>query len=243
MKRIGLALFVGALILTLRTVSGQNFTNLNFESARIVPDPAFYSEFGNYVVYASNALPGWIISGFLGQNDLFYNTYSLGAPSVSIFGATNNPPPLDGHFSVDLYGGVPGPPGNGAYIAQTGLVPASAKSIEFIATGAPFGGNTVLLVSLGGQNIPFGAISTTPDYTLCAGDVSAFAGQVEQLEFYTPFNTGINNYWEIDDIQFSPNAIPEPGVLVLAFSGATILGVQGLRKRDSFWRVIRGYRR
>jgi hypothetical protein len=231
-KRIGVALFVGALILTLRTVSGQNFTNLNFESATIVPDPAL--GFGNAAVYASNALPGWTVSGFLGGSAVLYNDYSLGAPSVSIFGVSTNmgiPPPLDGRFSVDLYGGVPGPPGNGAYIAQTGLVPNSAKSIEFIATGAPFGGNTVLLVSLGGQNIPFAAISTTPGYMLYAGDVAAFAGQVEKLEFYTPFNTGINNYWEIDDIQFSPNAIPEPGVLVLAFSGAAILAVQALRKR------------
>jgi hypothetical protein len=236
-KRIGRALLIWALILTLRTVSGQNFTNLNFESAVIVPDTALYPEFGTHVVYASNALPGWTISGDLGQNALFYNTFSLGAPSVSLFGVNTNvgilgsPPPLDGHFSVDLYGGVPGDSENGPYIAQTGLVPASAKSIEFIAAAAPYGGATVLLVSLGGHNIPFTAISGTPDYTRFAGDVSAFAGQVEQLEFYTPFNTGINNYWEIDDIQFSPNAIPEPGVLVLAFSGAAILGIRRLRKR------------
>jgi hypothetical protein len=209
---------VTASIFVLRTASGQAFTNLNFERARIVPDPS--SPYYPYAVYASDAVPGWTVGGFLGPNELFYNDISLGAPSVSLFGTNSqfSLPPLAGSFSIDLYGGVPasGYPTVGGSISQTGLVPISAQSLQFKASG--LGGP--LSVSLGGQNIPFYVLSAGTNYTLFGGDVSVFASQVEPLTFTAPFNTGINNYWEIDDIQFSPTPIPEPH-----FSGLLLCGL------------------
>ena len=224
---MGHVLFFFAL---LRSASGQNFTNLNFESAKIVSDPAY----GPYIVYASDAIPGWTLGNNTGGNDIPYNTISLGAPSVALFSIPllhepvpdGSSPPLDGRFSIDLYGGVPGG-GNsivGVSISQTGLIPVGTESIFFIAQA---GGIGDLLVSLGGQNIPFTAISTEPDYTLYGGDVSTFAGQVEPLTFTAP--GGVGDYWELDDIQFSSSPVPEPGVLGL-FGIGTLLCCR-LRKK------------
>lgn len=196
-----------------RTASGQNFQDLNFEQAKIVRDTS--SPYYPYAVYTSDAIPGWTIAGnFMGTNEIFYDGLSLGAPSVALFGTNSaySPPPLDGKFSIGLYGGVHGgpyTPGPGVSISQTALVPASAESIFFKAQET-YGGETLLL-SLGGQNISFSAISTTANYTLYGGDISAFAGQIETLTFFAP--TGINNYWELDDIQFSSMPVPEPKVL------------------------------
>jgi hypothetical protein len=92
--------------------------------------------------------------------------------------------------------------------------------------GLPVG---TLLVSLGGQDIPFSVISTALNYTLYGGDVSAFAGQVEQLTFTAP--NGVNNYWELDNIQFSNPAIPEPGFFALFTVGVLLLGWRALEQR------------
>jgi len=195
----------------LENVSGQGFVDLNFERAVIVTDPAV--PFYPYGVYASNAIPGWTAFGFISPNYILYNDISLGATSVSIVGTNSqySPSSLDGRFSIDLYGGTSvGAMPPGASISQTGLVPLNALSIRFIAQGV---GGGPLLVSLGGQNISFSAISAGPSYTLYGGDVSRFAGQIEQLTFTAL--VGVNNYWEIDDIQFSPFAVPEPSTLSL----------------------------
>jgi hypothetical protein len=213
---------VTAVIVTLcQSGYTQGFINLDFEAATIVPDPS--SSFYPYAVYASDAIPGWTPTGFLGPNEILYNTVSLGATSVSIFDINGFNPVIDGAFSIQLYGGWGIP--TGASISQTSLVPVDAASILFRAqySGPPGG---ALSVSLGGQNIPFSVITTTPNYTLYGGDVSAFAGQTEQLTFTAP--NGVNNYWGLDDIQFSDQPIPEPGVFAL---GALLLGWRAVRRR------------
>jgi len=207
-----------------RHASGQEFQNLDFESAVITPDPS--SLYYPNAVYASNAIPGWTAVGFLSPNDILYDDLSLGATSVTICGTNspNSPSALDGMFSIDLYGGVEGPTA-GASISQTGLVPDDALSILFIAQGVapPAGG--VLLVSLGGQNIAFSTVSTGPNYSTYGGNIPAdLAGQVEPLTFTAP--QGENNYWEIDDIQFSPSPVPEPGVLGLLTLGGLFFGLR-----------------
>ncbi len=209
-----------ALVSLLQTASGQNFTDLDFESATIVPVAG--TGIPN-LVYASSAVPGWTIQSVYGPNYMFYDALSLGAPSVSLCGPTNNPGyfsplALDGHYSIDLYGGVPGSGDtSGGSISQTGLVPASARSLEFLAAGTF--ANGPLHLSLGGQNIPFYALYTGPGYTCYGADVSAFAGHVEELAFTPPFNSGVNNYWELDDIGFSTAIIPEPGISSLFLLG------------------------
>jgi hypothetical protein len=224
-------LFSAGLIAFSRDASGQNFINLNFEQAKIVLDTS--SEYYPYAAYTSDALPGWTIgNNFMGPNEIFYNDLSLGAPSVALFGTNSeySPPPLDGKFSIGLYGGVNGPypPVPGVYISQTALVPTNAESILFKAQG--YFSNGPLLLSLGGQNISFAAISTTPDYTLYGGDISAFAGQIETLTFDAP--SGVNNYWELDDIQFSPSPVPEPDVLgIYGIGGLLFYCLRNLHRR------------
>ena len=205
------------------------FQNLNFEQATIVPDPS--SQYYPYAVYASNAVPGWTPSGILGTNEILYNDISLGATSVSLCGLNSQggtPTPLDGAFSIDLYGGGGIP--TGASISQTGLVPANAASIRFIAQRPSPIVQGILLISLGGQNIPFSAISTESNYTTYGGNIaSALAGQIQQLTFTAP--NGGNNYWEIDDIQFSTQSVPEPGVFGLFALGAILIGWRVLERR------------
>jgi hypothetical protein len=100
-------------------------------------------------------------------------------------------------------------------------VPASTQSIFFEAQG---GGGTLQL-SLGGQIISFFAVSTGANYTLFGGSVpSNFSGQSEQLVLSAL--QGYNNFWEIDDIQFSSLPVPEPGVLGLLALGGLIFGLR-----------------
>jgi hypothetical protein len=208
---------VAALLITL-TQSGQaqNFINLDFEAATIVPDPS--SLYYPYAVYAHYAIPGWTATGILGPNEILYNDVALGATSVSIFDRNGPFPIIDGAFTVQLHGGGSIP--TGASISQTSLVPVDAVSILFKAQYSGLGGG-MLLVSLGGQNILFSPLSTGPNYTLYGGDVSAFAGQAEQLMFTA--SPGNDNYWELDDIQFSPQVIPEPGIFGLGVLGTLLL--------------------
>ena len=205
-----------------------SFQNLNFEQATIVSDPS--SPYYPSAVYASDAIPGWTPTSFLGTNDILYNETTLGAPSVSIYsanGAGTPPAPIDGTFSVELYGGANGPPG--ASISQTAIVPASAESILFEAQNLAGSLGGVLLVSLGGQSIPFFALSTGSNYTLYGGNIPAFGGETEQLTFSAL--AGGNNYWAIDDIQFSNSFVPEPSTLGLSALGALFLGWRVLRVR------------
>jgi hypothetical protein len=214
-----LRLIAGVVLVSLallRDASGQDFVNLDFEAANLSAYGA-----GPALVPATNAIPGW--TAYVGgnpQSNIFYNAISLGSTSISILGTNGVPSSLDGAFSIDLYGGVTA---TAASISQTGLVPANAVSIFFKAqySGPPGG---LLVVSIGGQNIPFFVIASGQNYTLYGGDVSAFAGQSEQLMFSAP--EGNNNYWEIDDIVFSPSTVPEPIALGLFALGGLLLGLR-----------------
>jgi hypothetical protein len=212
------------LILLCQDGQAQGFINLDFERATIVQNPS--SPGAPYAVYARNAIPGWIPTSILGADDIIYNTSALGATTVSIFDIKGPAPIIEGEYSIQLFGGQGVP--TGASISQTSLVPVDAESILFKAKYSGLPGGT-LLVSLGGQNVSFSAISPGPNYTLYGGDVSAFAGQVQQLMFTAP--PGVNNYWELDDIQFSNIAVPEPRVFVLFASYALLLGWRVLRRR------------
>ncbi len=77
--------------------------------------------------------------------------------------------------------------------------------------------------------LPFNAIGTGPNYTLFGTDISAFAGQTEQLMFSAlNVSSGINA-WDIDNIQFSSTAVPEPSEFAFTALGIMIVG---FRKRQ-----------
>jgi hypothetical protein len=80
---------------------------------------------------------------------------------------------------------------------------------------------------LGNQNISFSALSTGANYTLYGGNIPlAFAGQSEQLMFSALEG---ENFWNIDDIQFSSTAVPEPNEFALGALGALLLGLRRWR--------------
>ena len=209
-------LFLGAH----RCLGQGSFINLDFERANLSAYGA-----GPAVVPATNGIPSWTPVSILGTDRVLYNDVFLGAAGVSVFGIDGPFSVIDGAFSVQLYGGGGTP--TGASISQTSLVPVDANSILFKAQGTGSLGGP-LLVSLGGENVPFSVISTTPDYTAYGGDVSAFAGQTAQLTFTAP--PGVNNYWTLDDIQFSSSSIPEPSSFSLSAIGALLLGWRALRR-------------
>jgi hypothetical protein len=196
------------------------FQNLNFESATIIPDPG--GPYYPYSITTANALPGWsVFYGTTQQTEITYNDPALGSTWVTLL-ATNRLV-IAGNFSVILQGGLTE---TDASIRQTSFVPVTAESIRFKAQP----GLGSLLLSLGGQNIPFFALSTGSNYTLYGGDITAFAGQTELLTF-SAIDIGGGNNWTIDDIQFSNSGVPEPGVFALSALGALLLGWRVLRRR------------
>src|SRR5439155_19996108 len=94
-----------------------------------------------------------------------------------------------------------------ASLSQIGLVPPGTRSISFLV-----GSHGVFTVSLGGVNLDPISIPVTNNLTLYRADASAFAGETVELRF-----TAVARVSELylDDIQFSPEAIPEPSTLTL----------------------------
>ena len=187
----------------------RGFVNLDFESAKIIPIVG--SPLYPYAIEVTNALPGWTVLIDGSQvSQINYNAPAGGTSFVNLW-ATNGQQ-ISGSYSVLLQGG-----GAllGAAISQTAVVPGSAESLLFEGQ-AGFGGT--LVVSLGGQDLSFSAVGTGSDYTLYEAAIPAgLAGQSEQLEFNA--TTGNLNNWNIDNIQFSTFAVPEPGTLTLTALG------------------------
>ena len=178
---------------------------------------------------------GQLPAAFLDQT-IFYTILPPPVPPVFLFLLRMDTPVLlTGILVLDYT--VEEPPDIGAAgassISQTGLVPVSAKSILFVAQGGGAPGAVILLVSLGGQNIPFYALSTVAPYTsVYGGNIPpTFAGQIEQLTFSALEG---ENFWNIDDVQFSSSSVPEPSEFALAALGALLLGFR--RRRNFFTR-------
>jgi hypothetical protein len=210
---------------TLPAVSAQaqgTFQNLNFEQANIVPivgNPNY-----PYAVSVADALAGWTVDyGNVQQTQILYNDAALGGETAVTLYANGYPglvgPIIDGNFSVLLQGGeVNGAP-TPASISQTGQVPAATQSILFDAAGGPSFPTEPPEVFIGNQQLSLFAVGTGTgngvNYTIFGGNISAWAGQSEQLTFSSP----LGNYL-IDDISFSTQSIPEPSPLVLTGLGA-----------------------
>ena len=203
------------LLLAASSALGQGtFQNLDFESANV--QNVSYPD--GELVHISDGVPGWNISPTAGGDLMGHNTFPLSGAGVSILGP-NAPSTqiLEGTYTVELFASIMGPPQQ-AFIFQTGQVPVGSRSILFYGAGG-FG------LSFAGQNIPLTSIGSGPNYTIFGGDVSLFAGQTGQLVFQ---GNGL-----LDNISFSPTAIPEPSVLTLATVGTFLFGWRLLRVRQS----------
>ena len=214
MKRVLKIWLVVLLLATAREARAQGFINLNFESAKIIPDPT--SPFFPFGIAVTNALPGWtVILGGSTVSSMTYNAPAVGATFVTL-DATNGQQ-LSGKNSVVLQGGLSL---SSATISQTALVPVGTDSLFFEAQQSGVGN---FVVSLGGQNLAFSALGSGANYTLYGADVSAFAGQVETLSFSALQVSNFINDWNLDNIQFSSSAVPEPGALGLFGLGSAVL--------------------
>lgn len=185
------------------TLGQGTFQNLDFESARVVFTSTNFDESKN--IATTNALPGWSV--FLGTNQLFeipYNASGASYHPISLYGT--NAAVLAGYFDVGM--------GSPAAISQTGLIPNGSETLLFDAYSSLF------LVSLGGQTLSYAAISNALNsygnsYTIYGADISAFAGQTETLTF--------SGYGIVDNIQFSPEAVPEPSAISFFCLGSGVL--------------------
>ena len=217
----------------------QGFVNLDFNSAQLSAYGA-----GPAFVPASDAIPGWTV--YLGTNQqttVLYNSITLGDGNVSIIG-TNAPfpylvSPIPGNnYTVVLEAG-PNPSSSSpnsvnASIAQSGLIPATAQSILFTAS-IPSPLVAGFQVTIAGQVIPVTEISCIDTYyAMYEGNVSAFAGQIAELEFTDLASTeSTEGNLNLGAISFSSSPIPEPGTLGLLATGGLLIG----------WRWRRNFRK
>jgi len=209
-------------LLAVFSARGQaSFQDLDFEEANIVIIGGG-SPYNPFAISAADALPGWTVDyGTVQQSAILYNDPNLGTTAVTLLG-NGYGPPIDGNYSVLLQGGVIGNAPTSASISQTGLIPPTAESLVF-KVAATYGGFGSLVFYVGTQSVPLTAVGTGADYTLYGGDISALAGQTEQITISAPGQSG---NWEIDDITFSPTAVPEPNTLALILMSGLALAAR-----------------
>lgn len=192
---------------------GQGFINLDFEMATIAPTPV--GEFGPLQADPLLAFPGWTMGSDGSQNPNYtlYNNLTIGSVAQVLIGPSypngTGITPLQGAYSALLQFGPSLELGTPA-LSQVGLLPANARSINFLVHA--YGRDAV--VTLDGHEIPLLAFG--PDRL--AGDVSGFAGQMVELKISTSSYNGGGLYF--DDIRFSPLAVPEPhsvGLVMASF--------------------------
>jgi len=235
------AAFLVLLLCTLSAKAQGTFQNLNFESANVAASGV--QAYGTFVPIGS-ALPGW--TAYLGTvqvTQVGYNSPANSTASITLLGpnwTSSNAATylgagiIDGNYSVDLQTGEnplnPSPAQINASIAQNGVVPAAAESLQFKAfettpLTVTFNGNALSPIALssgvGEDGVP---------YTLYGANISAWAGQTGELQFTADFN-GSFNLVVLDDITFSPNSVPEPTMLALILIGGAALAARHWRTK------------
>lgn len=213
---------------------GQGFINLNFESANLPILPPGQSG-GNVTV--GNALPGWQVfygTSSVPNTTVLYNNYTLSSINASIFGpgfySDTEVGTIEGNFMPFLQSGLASVSGRTVSLAQTGLVPAGMRSIQFKVAG-PSAMNFGLY--LNGQALPLFVLSSTASYTLWGAPVNGFTGQVAELRFtvQSPPNQIFNSIG-VDSFEFLSTAVPEPGTWALLALGGALLGCGMVRRKN-----------
>jgi len=211
----------GVFLAALPAYAQSTFQNLDFEQANPInvgtPLQPFF-------VTSASALPYWTVTiGGVLQTTITENAPSTGTPWVMLVGPSgagggSGSVAIDGDYSVLLqssyFSSLPS-------ISQTGTIPVGTQSLLFEAEP----GLGTLDVFIGTQIVSFSAIGSEANYTLYAAGISAWAGDTEQLTFTAlESDSGMNN-WEIDDISFSPNAVPEPSPPALTGIGGMLFAL------------------
>jgi PEP-CTERM motif-containing protein len=225
---------VAILFSLLLTVSGQGFGNLNFEQARIVSALPGYTPSDAYnPISAARALPYWTVTeDGTACTAVWGMPEALDETSVALVSAAYTP--IQGSYSVQLsaYADAPSDLFHSSSISQTGHIPFGSQSIRF-SIASPFQAGSVPpnpRVTLNGTQISLSPVSQSGDVTTMAGNIGAFAGTTATLAFFCeatqssvfPANENIFN---LDDIRFSPQAVPEPATLAFVLLGVASLFV------------------
>lgn len=216
----------------LRSASGQDFQDLNFESATLVPVSG--DAYGG--VQFAQAFPGWTVTivGAIDTNAL-YNSIFLDSAGIAIIDHTSSyfaGDVIQGNYTAVLESGLGSTAPNNEFptdvtLSQTGSIPAGTKSLQFKANNW-FDSSGVFAATLGGQTLSLTVLGTGSNYTLYGADVSRWAGQTTQLAF-TVFgeNPHVNDEaLFLDAIQFSNESVPEPSVLALLTLGGLFFGLR-----------------
>lgn len=220
------------LLCTLRAAGQGTFQNLDFQDTTLTVtliNPGYPFPF-----YATNAtVPGWSWSplGTFGYGDPYttvaYNNSALDAAAVTLHGTVEYPDvPEFVNYWILLQGGDQVlPPGyvHGAWISQTGQIPADARSLTYLGGGA-------LQVSFNGQSLSPVVLGSRPGDLQWGVDISSYAGQTGELRFSVPSLGPGDTQTPLDEIQFSSAAIPEPSVLTLSAFGTLLLTWRFLRQ-------------
>jgi hypothetical protein len=192
------------------------FQNLDFENANPVPN---YTKFPFYIGYtAASCFPNWTPEvGGVVQMTILEEGFSTGAAEVTLLAPYPQQPPLDGNYSVLLEGN----PIDSASISQTGWIPSGAQSLLFDAEP----GLGPLSITVGNDSLTLFPVRAETGFEIYGANISAWAGQKEQLTFTASAYSISLNDWEIDDISFSPYPItvtPEPDTFVLMGIGGAL---------------------
>lgn len=219
-------------ILRFQTHGQGTFVNLNFESANV---PIIPSGQAGVDVAVSDGIPGWL--AFHGSNQtlqMLHNDISIFSVQVGILGPNwNNTfgiPVIEGNYSAVIQAGSDSLTPVPAAISQTGLISATAKSIQLKVQSVFANPASQFNVTIAGLNIALLPLSSNSSYTLYAGDISAFAGQTRELRISALPTTYAYSSFVLDSIVFSDQTIPEPSTLGLLGLGALLFG----------WRFGRG---
>jgi hypothetical protein len=211
--------------LVLTAQAQGTFQNLDFESAN-VPGSTSIGAF----VPISEAIPDWsayFSSGTttLPETQVVYDGISLGGAEISIVDSKVLPSfaPVQGNYAVILFGGpIDNPVLYSTSITQTGTIPVGTESLFMDARS--FGGSPI--VAINGQSINMVPVETFPNYTVYGGNISSFAGLIDTLSFTAPAPTTTSpTEFFLDDISFSPGAVPEPNPLTLTAIGGLLFAL------------------
>jgi hypothetical protein len=200
-------------------VYGQGtFQNLDFEAANV----SGYQP-GADRVPVETALPGWTAYyGGVRTSTVWYDNQALGSSMVSIqdtnllYGFV----PLDGNYSVSLdvqYN-------RSVAIGQTVQIPLNSLSVVFLFRSE---GARNFEVSFAGHVLPYVTTWSDPNFDVCAVDIAKFVGQTGEFRF----TESLTGRAIIDDIQFSSEAVPEPGTIALFALGAIAMMGQSARRK------------
>jgi len=213
-----------------------SFQDLDFESAIIDPP-------GSRAVYFSEAFPGW--TGYIGgvqDAGAIYDDLNMSTAGFSIIDTAYQPvygygSPgglIQGNYTAVLMSGAVGVNQSAdATLAQTGLVPLGANSLQFKAYFDPFNSSGSFGVTLGGQTLSLTPLQAGTNYTLYGADIRGWQGKTAALDFtvHAYPQQFACDYLFLDSIQFSDQVLPEPGVLSLSALGAVLLGWRSLGRR------------